>query len=134
NMEKYIYNKSSTLIILDWDDTLFPTSWLTNNQINLHDINSKTKYSSYFKRLDTVLFNLLSRLSKFGKVIIITNALPVWIKLTSTVLPNTSKLLENIKIISARKIYQSKHGDMMEWKKNVFKDEVAKEIYKKEFV
>jgi len=30
--------KCQTLIILDWDDTLFPTTWVTSNRINLYTI------------------------------------------------------------------------------------------------
>ena len=42
NIKGKIYNKSSlsvdkakTLIIVDWDDTLYPTSWVVNNKIDL---------------------------------------------------------------------------------------------------
>ena len=30
-------HKYRTLVIFDWDDTLFPTSWTVKNNINLSD-------------------------------------------------------------------------------------------------
>ena len=36
-------NNKSTLIILDWDDTLFPTSWVNKNNIEIMN-NSKFIY------------------------------------------------------------------------------------------
>ena len=120
-------NKYSTLIILDWDDTLFPTSWLVKNNLNINDINVRVKYKPYFDKLDKIIYNFIRKLSKYGKVIIVTNAMPVWVKMSSNVLPNTKRLLEHIRILSARKLYQYKY-DMPKWKTYVFRDEISREI------
>lgn len=127
-MNNYIITKKDTLIILDWDDTLFPTTWIRTNNINVKDLETSNKYIVYFYELDTVLFKLLKKLMEYGKVIIVTNALPIWIDLSSRVLPKTSYLLTKIKIVSARKNYQPQSADMMDWKKLAFKDEVLSEM------
>ena len=52
-----ILNRNKTLIILDWDDTLFPTTWVTTNDIdvkNLQDTSPTTV--KYFAMVDTEVF------------------------------------------------------------------------------
>lgn len=108
-----------TLIIIDWDDTLFPSSWAVYNKINLNSESDKIKYSDEFQKLDFQLSQTISRISKYGKIIIITNALLDWIRLTLTVLPKTAKALENIDIISAREKQQNTNPLIL-WKTRTF--------------
>lgn len=122
-------NKSFTLIILDWDDTLFPTSWVIKNNINLVDAQNRWKYIPLFNDLDKALFNLIQKFKKYGKVVIITNAMPSWINDSVSVLPKTAQIINSIKILSARQLFQSKFNDMMEWKKNTFKKAINREFY-----
>lgn len=115
-----------TLIILDWDDTLFPTTWFVKNNINLNN-NKQNQYIVFFSRLDSLLSQLLSKLIKYGQVVIVTNATSKWIFLSSNLLPNTQKLIkEKILIVSAREFYQEKYPDqMILWKKLIFKQLVS---------
>jgi hypothetical protein len=117
-------NKSNSLVILDWDDTLFPTTWVTNNYINLNDIEVRNRYLDFFSELDDLLFKLLKKTTEISTVIIITNALPIWIKISSSVLPKTQYILKKIKIVSAKKNFQKLSNDATEWKKLAFKSEV----------
>jgi hypothetical protein len=126
--------KSHTLIILDWDDTLFPTNWVMKNGINLLNTFNKDKYIIYFQELDNVLSRVLLTLSKYGKVIIVTNALPEWIKVSSIIMPKTFLLVEKIKVISARGIYQQYSSNVNDWKEMAFKNEVAIEFKNKKFI
>lgn len=117
-------NKYKTLIILDWDDTLFPTSWIVKNNINLSDKNTQHQYIVFFSQLDTLLYNILLKLLKYGKVFIVTNAVVKWVVISSTILPNTQKLINNnIVILSAREAFQPKYRDQIHlWKKLMFKE------------
>lgn len=115
-----ILSKNTTLIILDWDDTLFPTTWITTNDINLKNDIEIEKYKPYFAQIDLDLNNLLIKLTQCGTVIIVTNALLPWIKLSTINLPKTSIILNKIKIISARGEFQSKSLNPMDWKKMAF--------------
>ncbi len=121
-------NKNNSLVILDWDNTLFPTTWVTKNYINLNDIEVRNRYLDFFSELDNLIFNLLKKILEYSKVVIVTNALPVWIKISSNVLPKTQYILKNIKVVSARKNYQKLNSDINEWKKLAFKDEVEHEL------
>ena len=119
-----ITNKS-TLIILDWDDTLFPTSWITKNNIEIHAIKNKETIE-YFNQIDIALNKLFKTMLKCGDILIITNALINWITISSAILPLLSKLLKstNIKIVSARGEYQQMSDNPMDWKKIAFEREL----------
>jgi hypothetical protein len=113
-------NRDKSLIILDWDDTLFPTTWTMKNKFNItnNSIDSQTK--KYFEKLDHLLVKLLSRMKKLGEVIIVTNALPEWIVASSTVLPKTRHILKSTKVISARKTFQDITNSATDWKMLAF--------------
>jgi len=113
-------NKS--LFIFDWDDTLFPTSWSFKQNINLKQEN-KVQYINIYKELDVVLYNIFMKLLKSHYVIIITNASVEWVKLSMSVLLNTSKILNNVKIISAKEKYHEYNNPSF-WKIYAFNDEV----------
>jgi hypothetical protein len=121
-------SKSKTLFILDWDDTLFPTNWVMKNGINLQVPANRDQYVIYFQELDRVLSKFLKTLINMGKVIIVTNALPDWIQISSIVLPNTYNLLKQVKLVSARGIYRNVSSNMMDWKMMAFRDIIDEEF------
>ena len=120
-------NDRKTLIIFDWDDTLFPTFWTIQNNINLIDKKVQNQYIVFFAKLDTILYQILTKLLNYGNVAIVTNAGSKWIMVSSCMLPNTQKILrDKILILSARDAYQNKYPDQMHlWKKKVFRNIVA---------
>jgi hypothetical protein len=121
-------SKNKTLFILDWDDTLFPTNWVMKNNISLSDPNNLNNYINYFQELDRILAKFIEKTINLGKVIIVTNALPAWIELSSVFLPKTSHLLQKVKIVSARKNYRHKSSNMMDWKILAFRDIIDNEF------
>jgi hypothetical protein len=130
-------SKDRTLIILDWDDTLFPTTWVTTNDIDIKNLQNSSNKNilTYFIQVDNELEHLLKILLRCGHVAIITNAMLNWINISSTILPKTSRLLsdksQNIEIISARASYQSLSKDPMDWKKHAFKDIIKNNKFRK---
>lgn len=127
-------NKNDTMIILDWDDTLFPTSWLLKNNIDLNNIEVRNRMTNFFSSLDNILYIFLKKCMSFGTIIIVTNALPIWVHKSSLVIPNTHTLLAKIKIISARKNHQKFSKNMMDWKKMAFKNEAKNLLENKKIV
>jgi len=115
NKEKlYLTN----IFIIDWDDTLFPTSWVHSNNINLLNLSSVEEYKLYFLELDKVLYNFIESLNSIGDIYIVTNASMSWIKTCLSILNSTRKTIikNNIRIVSARDIYSSSNESPTKWK------------------
>ena len=115
--------KCNTLYFFDWDDTLLCTTYLipilnsNNNKENIKIIKKK------LVNLDENVSNLLKYTLQKGLVFIITNAGPGWVEYSSSAfLPLTAKILQNIKIISAKGLYSKNYpGDPRQWKIKAFK-------------
>lgn len=118
-------HRDNSLVICDWDDTLFPTSWIHHVDIDLTDIRTRYKYTRYFDKLDKHLARTIASILEHADLIIITNATMSWIYVTLTVLPATAKVLNNIPIVSARESFQNKCS-MEDWKKYTFRQELKK--------
>lgn len=120
------YMKNNTLIFIDWDDTLFPTTWYIKNKLNIksNNQNNLSKYIEFFKELDITLLDFLQNNSKFGKIIIVTNASMAWINKSMLVLPKSSIFIKkNIKVVSARDSF-GKYKNIYLWKQYAFENEV----------
>ena len=102
-------NTSNTLIFLDWDDTLFPTTW-SLNQIEMS--------SKDLKKFDHELSKFLNMLRRYGKIVIVTNGSTEWFKSTISYLKITKKI--NIKVISASELYGKYSNNPTKRKMRVF--------------
>ena len=112
----------NSLIIFDWDDTLLPTTFLTqggtyNENIILTDSDQKE-----FKKIEKAALNLLSIAISKGDVYIITNAGLGWVEFSSKkYYPKIYKILPKIKIISARYEWEKRFpNDTKKWKIQTF--------------
>ncbi len=114
----------TNIFIIDWDDTLFPTYWVTNNQIEITNINSINKYKLFFIELDKILAGFLNHINNFGTIYVISNASLTWLKNCLNILPATRNVVmrNNIRLISARDIYSQKYQSAVEWKVSCFQD------------
>jgi hypothetical protein len=132
----YKYNKSkiylTNIFIIDWDDTLFPTSWVNKNKINLLNTDSINNYKLYFLELDKTISLFLESLDKIGDIYIVTNASIKWIKNCLSILNLTKNLIINkkIRIVSARDSYSQMNNSPTEWKILTFQDIVEDIINK----
>ena len=77
--------KNNSIIFIDWDDTLFPTSWVNKNNIDIKNI---TDYSIFIK-LDQYINTLLKKITNKCEIVIVTNALKKWILSCLNLLPQT---------------------------------------------
>jgi len=121
----------TNIFIIDWDDTLFPSNWITKNNIDLTNTESLNKYKLFFIELDNILSNVINSLNKLGNIFIVSNASLTWIKNCLAILPYTNKLVNafNINIISARDNYFNQNSlnnpekaSIIEWKIICFQD------------
>jgi hypothetical protein len=131
-MAKLIYKKvwkpnikekdHNTLIIFDWDDTLLCTSFLTPNGIFSEDICITERDFEKLKKLENCAANILLQALNKGDTYIITNAAPGWVEYSANKFyPEVAKLLNKVKIVSARGDYEKKYpGDSRQWKIQAF--------------
>ena len=127
-ISKYIWNPFNkekifnNLFFFDWDDTLLCTSYLqpTGALVDM-EINKRDK--EIISNLDSLVSKLLIKTMKLGIVFVVTNGSPGWVELSSTKFyPKTSKILQKIKVISARGLCEKKYpGDIRQWKNMAFK-------------
>lgn len=123
----------SNIFIIDWDDTLFPSTWVNQKNINLHDVESVNLYELYFIELDKTIFNFLTRLYNIGEIYIVTNANIKWIKMCLMIMDNTRKFIinNNIRIVSARELYSKNINiKFTEWKTHTFRNVISEIISK----
>ena len=115
-------NIINNLFFFDWDDTLLCTSYLqpTGALIDM-EINKRDK--DIISDLDSLVSKLLLKAMNIGIVFIVTNGAPGWVELSSTKFyPKTAKILQKIKLVSARGLCERKYpGDMRQWKRVAFK-------------
>lgn len=114
----------TNLFIIDWDDTLFPTSWINKNSIDFNKPNTYSEYKLYFLELDKTIGTLLNSLNEVGDVWIVTNASIKWIKSCLIILNQTRNTIikNNIRIVSARDSYSQNNSSPTEWKILTFQD------------
>lgn len=112
------------LFIIDWDDTLFPTSWINKNSIDFNKPNTYSEYKLYFIELDKTISSLLESLHNISDIWIVTNASIKWIKSCLIVLNQTRNIIikNNIRIVSARDTYSHNNSSPTEWKILTFQD------------
>jgi hypothetical protein len=126
------YSAASTckpVVILDWDDTFFPSSLLRPNSGKIDDIDTKMVASSEFIAYEATALACLEKLVHVGaKVLIVTNADKGWVELCCERFAiKLGKRIRDlsIPIISARTLHEKKHPErMIYWKYLVFEQEV----------
>lgn len=114
----------TNIFIIDWDDTLYPTSWVNKNSIDVTNTSILQQYKIYFLELDKTISGLLESLNQVGDVWIVTNANINWIKSCLIGLDLTRKTImkNNIRIVSARDSYSLNSTSPTEWKILTFQD------------
>jgi hypothetical protein len=105
-----LIKENKTIIIFDWDDTLFPSTYLVKKGYikNIYQVTSNFEELEKFKQLENKLYLMLEKSLSLGDVYIITNSDKGWVELSSNVfLPKIITLLSKIKIISAKSTYET---------------------------
>lgn len=118
-------------IFIDWDDTLYPSTWVHNNNIDCTNKEDINKYKLFFLELDKSITNLLEILTdnNDNAVYIVTNANKKWVELCLSTLPKTKEIIEkDVIILSAKDNYNQKTNSIMDWKVLTFRD-VVKNVY-----
>ena len=124
--------KFNNIFIFDWDDTLLcttvlsPTGYFDDNMVVLPSKMEK------IQKLEILVKKILTLTSEKGDTYIITNSEPGWVEYScKRFFPDTFDVLNKIKIISARGLYEEKYPkEFRKWKNRAF-NEIIKKYDKK---
>jgi len=131
----HCHSQNMKLIMIDFDDTISCSSWLTKIIIanNISDEESfialKEDIKGKIASLESKVLSLLDLSKQKGKTIIVSNAEYDWI---SYVMSNFSPVLQDficrheIEIVSARDLFQSEYpNDPIKWKVECFRQQIG---------
>ena len=112
----------NSLIIFDWDDTLLPTTFLTQGGTYNENMVLSENEQKKIEKLEKSALNLLKVSLSKGDVYIITNAGLGWVEFSSKkYYPKIYEILPKIKIISARCQWENVFpNDTKKWKIQTF--------------
>ena len=112
----------NSLIIFDWDDTLLPTTFLTQGGAYNENIILTDNEQKKIEKLEKSALNLLNVALSKGDVYIITNAGLGWVEFSAKkYYPKIFEILPKIRIISARCQWENVFpNDTKRWKIQTF--------------
>lgn len=127
---------AEALLIFDWDDTLLPTSWISQQGwLNVSgdlvdrpdEIILTREQQVLLQELEVKVEQTLLTAMTHGRVVIVTNAADGWIETScAAFMPGLRPLLDEIDLLSARSAYEGLGSDCpMEWKRRAFSDVLA---------
>ena len=120
-----------TVVILDWDDTLCPSSWLDQHELvpRIHadqlDASLPLPLMNELYKVSCKVNELLMKATSYGPVFIVTAAERGWVEMSSELfLPDVARALQHddVHIISARTWYETHYGlygTAQDWKNEV---------------
>mmetsp|Transcript_105694 Transcript_105694/g.252097 ORF Transcript_105694/g.252097 Transcript_105694/m.252097 type:complete len:248 (+) Transcript_105694:64-807(+) len=121
------YNED-TVLIFDWDDTMLPSSWLSEQKLSL-DAQSKAtpEQEAQLETLAEHAAETLTLAKRFGKVVLVTNAERGWIELScQKFMPSLYVHLQDVRLFSARSTYEGQGvAAPFEWKYLAFETEIC---------
>lgn len=110
-----------TLVIFDWDNTLFPSTFLSSNKCTLNS-NIPPTIHEQISKLEELAITLITTAQQHGQVAIITNAEFGWVELScKKYFPNLHPLLESVIVMSAQTTFKQQYPDEpIKWKECAF--------------
>jgi len=122
------FSPEETILIFDWDDTILPSTWVQQQGLRLDE--ESTLSDAQRQELNEIANAAMETLriaKQHGTVVFVTNAERGWIELScQKFLPTLYPTLENIKLVSARTLYECETCvSPIDWKINAFSAEIA---------
>lgn len=115
------FSPSETLLILDWDDTCLPSSWITAHMLRL-DSDVPHECAQQLQELAPRVHDFLAFCKTRGDVLLITNAERGWVERScEKFLPSVVPDLEGLRVFSARSAFEQEGVFApLEWKRRAF--------------
>ncbi|PHJ25840.1 protein kinase [Cystoisospora suis] len=126
------FSRSETVFIFDWDDTLLPSSWISQKGLTL-DSRAQELHIWRPKLGQAAMWaeHTLFIASRLGQVIIVTNAEAGWVDLScQKFMPALASMLKHFHIVSARSMYESSCCNTpFMWKEAAFFEELQRHFH-----
>lgn len=119
---------TSTILFLDWDDTLLCTSVLSQANIKLDSsLEGEPDLVRQLDELSNYIIDTLTCALSHGDVHIVTNGETGWVQLSAAkFVPRVVPILEKVTILSARSTFEKQYpGAPMEWKFRAFEQSLV---------
>jgi hypothetical protein len=120
--------KQRSLQIWDWDDTLFPSTWINGQGLRLEDEGcASPQQQVLLDRLAKDVEQTLRLALETGDVVIVTNAELGWVDQSCRkFFPSMHHIVETLKVVSARTTYEEIGiFNPLQWKINAFEAEMC---------
>jgi len=118
--------EAEALMIFDWDDTLFPTSWIQKHGLLVDGVTISSEQEAQLKRMADSARSTLEKALAIGTVVIVTNAEQGWIeKSCKKFTPSLVGLMKKVDMVSARSTYEKYVDSPSEWKRLAFEYEIG---------
>ena len=123
--EESAESKESTLILLDWDDTLLVSSLLSSLGFRIdEDSELPAALRSELSELEAIVIHMLEACNACGNVVIVTNAETGWVEMSGKrFVPRILDAVQRMQlpVISARSTYEARYpGSPCDWKTAAF--------------
>jgi len=120
------------VFVLDYDDTLVPSSWLTTKGFKMtkHLCGITPEMLDACGKVAEHTAALINAAKRYGKVVIVTNATREWVVLASkTFMPTISDIILSLPIFSAAELYEHQTSSPTIWKKLAFQNDVLRTAF-----
>lgn len=116
----------STVTVLDWDDTLIPSTWLKEQGLTGAALADKFGITKEMvdacEEVAPHVQRVIQKAQEYGKVFIVTNGTHGWVeKSCELFMPSIRNLVLSLPIISAADLYRYFSKDPISWKRMTFR-------------
>mmetsp|Transcript_12218 Transcript_12218/g.36298 ORF Transcript_12218/g.36298 Transcript_12218/m.36298 type:complete len:285 (+) Transcript_12218:66-920(+) len=123
------FSFEETVLILDWDDTVLPSTWVNRQGLRLDEGSQVSAWQrQQLAEVAEVAAKTIRIAKQYGTVVLVTNAERGWIELScQKFMPTLVPSLENLKVVSARTTYESAECPApVDWKIHAFDNETRR--------
>jgi hypothetical protein len=116
----------STVTVLDWDDTLIPSTWLKGQGLSGAALADKFGITKEMvdacEEIAPHVQRVIQKAQEYGKVFIVTNGTHGWVEKSCEIfMPSIRNLVLSLPIISAADLYSYFSKNPISWKRMAFR-------------
>jgi hypothetical protein len=121
------FSKDDTLFLIDWDDTILPTTYLAAHNLREDSEVIPANFAEELEGYAEVVSETIRLMRERGRVVIVTNAETGWIDMTcAKFLPALLAVLKEVEAVSARSMFEPLGYQLpAQWKEQMFAEKIS---------